>query len=324
MLVVAELVFYAVGPGELPEGENERHERVPQDHARDALLPVAPVGDEDPLLDDAETAPPREAPDQLYIVELEVGIEAPALPEDLPPDRDAMPRARREGSLERSGEEVEERVEALYCRRGAIGDVLRTGDVEAAPLELREKAFEKPRGQAGVGVEEDEDITARTPASQVPPAGYGGLALQQLHEGELPRHRGGAVYRARVHDDHLIRCPGLRGHVGEQVADVALLVQGGDDDAEGAHLSAPANAILPAHQASQSAGVGQESGASSAFPVSGEDREARKPDGGARGQPRRQRAPLTPPGDAEVCITAAHFGFHRPVALPARSLKAYK
>ena len=123
MPVVAELVFYAVGPGELPEGENERHERVPQDHARGALVPVAPVGDEDLLFHYAEAAPFREAPDQLYVVELEAGIEAPALPEDISPDRDAMPRARWEGSLERSGEEVEERVEALYRQRGAIWDV---------------------------------------------------------------------------------------------------------------------------------------------------------------------------------------------------------
>jgi hypothetical protein len=121
VLVVAELVFYVVGPGELPESENEGHERVPQDHARGTLLPVAPVGDEDPLLHDAEAAPFREAPDQLYVVELEAGIEAPALPEDISPDRDAMPRARREGSLERSGEEVEERVEALYRQLGAMG-----------------------------------------------------------------------------------------------------------------------------------------------------------------------------------------------------------
>src|SRR5215207_1738659 len=123
VLVAAELVVYAVRPAELADGEDERHEAVPQDHARGPLLFVAPIGDEDPLLHDAEAAPPGETPDQLYVVELQRRVEAAALPEDLPPDRDAVPRARRERALERPGEQVEERVKNSHRRRGTVGYV---------------------------------------------------------------------------------------------------------------------------------------------------------------------------------------------------------
>ena len=136
MPMVAELVFYAVGPGELPESENERHERVPKDHARGTLLPVAPVGDEDPLLHDAETAPFREAPDQLYVVELEGRVEAIAVPKDVSLDGYAGPGPRRNQMLKRPREQVEENVETLYHVRGAVGKIQGTGDVELAALEV--------------------------------------------------------------------------------------------------------------------------------------------------------------------------------------------
>ena len=89
----AELILDAVRPPVLADGEEERHEHVPQQYLRDAVLPVAPVGDVYPLRDDAETAGLGEASDQLYVVELEGGIETPALPEDLSAHRDAVPRA---------------------------------------------------------------------------------------------------------------------------------------------------------------------------------------------------------------------------------------
>jgi len=57
--VVAELVVEAVRPLELAEGEDQRHQRVLEYRARHAALPVAPVGDEDLLLHDAEAPAPR-------------------------------------------------------------------------------------------------------------------------------------------------------------------------------------------------------------------------------------------------------------------------
>src|SRR5215213_4527140 len=47
--VVAELVVYVVRPPVPAHGEKEGHEEVPQDHLRNAVLPVAAVGDVDPL-----------------------------------------------------------------------------------------------------------------------------------------------------------------------------------------------------------------------------------------------------------------------------------
>ena len=76
--MLAELVPYAVGPPETSQREEERHEEVSQDGVQRPVLPVAPVGDVDLLVDDAEPAAPGEPANQLYVVELEAGIEAPA------------------------------------------------------------------------------------------------------------------------------------------------------------------------------------------------------------------------------------------------------
>lgn len=55
--MVPELVIEAARPGELAEGEEERHKRVLEDRALDAVLTVAPVGGEDALFCDANTGP---------------------------------------------------------------------------------------------------------------------------------------------------------------------------------------------------------------------------------------------------------------------------
>jgi hypothetical protein len=55
--MVPELVIDAVRPLELVESEEQRHKRILQDRALDAVLPVAPVGGEDPIFYDANTGP---------------------------------------------------------------------------------------------------------------------------------------------------------------------------------------------------------------------------------------------------------------------------
>ena len=55
--MVPELVIEAVRPGELAEGEEQRHKRVLEDRTLDAVLPVVLVGGENPLFYDANTGP---------------------------------------------------------------------------------------------------------------------------------------------------------------------------------------------------------------------------------------------------------------------------
>src|SRR5215212_2461232 len=81
--VVPELVVNAARPLELTECEEQRHKRVLEDRARDTVLPVAPIGDEDLLFYNAEAPAPREAPYKLYVVELEPRVEPLILPEEV-------------------------------------------------------------------------------------------------------------------------------------------------------------------------------------------------------------------------------------------------
>ena len=83
------------------EGEDQRHERVLEDRAGHAVLPVAPVGDEHRIPHDAEPAAPRDASYELYVVELEAGVEPAAPPEEVVPDGQADARPGGEDSLER-------------------------------------------------------------------------------------------------------------------------------------------------------------------------------------------------------------------------------
>ena len=55
--MVPELVIEAVCPLELAESEEQRHKRVLKDRTLDAVLPVAPVGGENPLFYDANAGP---------------------------------------------------------------------------------------------------------------------------------------------------------------------------------------------------------------------------------------------------------------------------
>ena len=107
------------------------------------MLPVASIGDVDLLRDDAEAAYLREAPYELYVVELEVGIEAPALLEDLSPHCDAVSGAGGQELLEGLEEQVEEGEDAPYRRRRTVGHVQGTRDVQPSALELLEKALEE-------------------------------------------------------------------------------------------------------------------------------------------------------------------------------------
>src|SRR5215213_3138715 len=134
-----------------------------------------------------------------------------------------MPRARWRDSLNSSHYQVEERVEALHRRCRAVGYVEGTGNVELPALELLQETLEEVAGQPDVGVEEDQDVPLRTPATQVPPAGHGGRSRQHLHESEPSQERDGTVCGTRIDDQHLVRFPYLVRHVGEQGADVALL-----------------------------------------------------------------------------------------------------
>ena len=83
MVVVSELVGYVVGPLELAKGEGRRHEQVHEEHPENALFPVAPIRDKDARAHVAETPPLREAPHQLYVIELQGGVEAAALLEQV-------------------------------------------------------------------------------------------------------------------------------------------------------------------------------------------------------------------------------------------------
>src|SRR4028119_1207480 len=173
LLVFADFVVHPVRPLELAEGEYERHERVLGDRAREALLLVAPVGDEDLLFDDAEAAAPGEASDQLYIVELEEGVEAPALAEQPAPDRDAGPGAGGKRALEGPGDEVEDVVEALHRPRGIVRVVQGAGDVEPAALEIREKVRQERPREPGVRVAKKDDAPPRPPAARAAPVAEG-------------------------------------------------------------------------------------------------------------------------------------------------------
>jgi hypothetical protein len=55
--MVPELIIKAVRPLELAESEEQHHKRVLEDRTLDAVLPVAPVGGENPLFYDANTRP---------------------------------------------------------------------------------------------------------------------------------------------------------------------------------------------------------------------------------------------------------------------------
>src|SRR5215211_3400617 len=90
VVVVSELVGYVVGPLELTEGEGGRHDQVQKESMKDTPLPVAPVGDEDAPAHNAEALTLREAPHQLYVVELQGWVEAAALPEQLASQRDTV------------------------------------------------------------------------------------------------------------------------------------------------------------------------------------------------------------------------------------------
>ena len=88
--MVSELVGYVVGPLELSEGERGCHEQVQEERTKDALFPVAPIGDQDVRAHETEARPLREAPHQLYVVELQGWVEAATLPEQLAPQRDTV------------------------------------------------------------------------------------------------------------------------------------------------------------------------------------------------------------------------------------------
>ncbi len=197
------------------------------------MFPVAPVGDVDsPLGNNAEAASFREAPYELYIIELELGIEAPALPEDLLPHRDTVPGTGGRKPLDDLEERVEEGEGAPYRRRRTVGCVQGTRDVQPSALELLEKALEEILLQPHVGVEEDQDIPAGVPAPQVSPRGHRWGAGQQGYPGKAPHHGDGVVPGARVDHYDLVGTFGLPDHVGEQRADVPLFVEGGDHDAQ--------------------------------------------------------------------------------------------
>jgi hypothetical protein len=66
----------------------------------DTLFPVSPIGDQDVRVHEPEAPSLREAPHQLYIVELQGWVEAATLPEQLAPQRDSMPGSGGECSLE--------------------------------------------------------------------------------------------------------------------------------------------------------------------------------------------------------------------------------
>src|SRR4028118_1342613 len=89
VFVLADVVVHAVRPPELAEGEDEPHKAVLGHRAGEALLPVAAVGEEDLLLDDAEVPAFSQAPDQLYVVELKGRVKADAAAEEVSPHGDA-------------------------------------------------------------------------------------------------------------------------------------------------------------------------------------------------------------------------------------------
>jgi hypothetical protein len=66
----------------------------------DTLFPVSPIGDQDVRVHEPEAPSLREAPHQLYIVELQGWVEAATLPEQLAPQRDSVPGSGGECSLE--------------------------------------------------------------------------------------------------------------------------------------------------------------------------------------------------------------------------------
>ena len=127
----------------------------------------------------------REAPDQLYVVEIEGRVEAFARPEDLAPDREAVPSAGGQRALEGPREQVEEVVEALHGRRRVVGTVQGAGDVEATSFEFHEKALEEPPGQPDVGVDEEQDVAASRPPASLPRA-TGGSASRSATKGKRP------------------------------------------------------------------------------------------------------------------------------------------
>jgi hypothetical protein len=77
--MVAELVVYVIGPTEPADGEKKRHEEVPREHSQHIVLSVSSVRDENLLVDDAESVLFGHVSDQLYVVELQAGIESPLL-----------------------------------------------------------------------------------------------------------------------------------------------------------------------------------------------------------------------------------------------------
>jgi len=99
VVVVSELVDRSVGPLELAKGEGGRHEQVQEERTEGAPLPVAPIGDEGAGVHDAEAPPLREAPHQLYVVELQGRVEAAALLEQLASQGDAVSGSGGEGTF---------------------------------------------------------------------------------------------------------------------------------------------------------------------------------------------------------------------------------
>src|SRR3712207_2690047 len=100
-------------------------------------------------------------------------------------------------------------MEALYRRRGAVGHVEGAGDVEPPGLERFQETLEEVLGQPDVGVEEDQDVPGRAPATHVPPARYGRCSSQHLYGREPSRYRHGSVCGTRVDDQHLVLYPSL-------------------------------------------------------------------------------------------------------------------
>jgi hypothetical protein len=87
---------------------------------------------------------PGEASDQLYIVELEEGVEAPALAEQ-PPRTAMQARRRRKRALEGPGDEVEDVVEALHRPRGIVRVVQGAGTSSPRRSKIREKVRQNVR-----------------------------------------------------------------------------------------------------------------------------------------------------------------------------------
>src|SRR5215211_7644010 len=95
-------------------------------------------------------------------------------------------------------------------------EVARTGDVQASAFDLADEVLEEGLRQPGVGVEEEDQLSGRAVASEVPATRDGRLAVED-RGGRVLGDADGRVAGAGVDNDDLIGSQALALYIREQL-----------------------------------------------------------------------------------------------------------